>query len=386
MRSPEDMGAWAQTRYRGSQQKWLDMADYGEYCDFTLPLHPPTEAAASQGMDSVARWIAQWRQMAWPVGCVARLEWRTVNWQSLGAQQLPVRVWVQGASSMATLAHSAKSWRRLVATVDRLRQAWPHQELGGALPGLTTDRESLDEGELDRLIDVVNWLVENPSSGMLPRQLPIPGVDSKWLEKHRALVERLKATLTNSSDLGLASSPLRFGVRLLDEDVSGVSDGDPRAFSASVAELARLAWRPVWVLIVENSQTLAALPSGPHMVAVFGQGKDAAALADVPWIAEASHLLYWGDLDTHGLHILSLVRKALPQTESLLMDEVTLERFIALAVIEPKPFNAFIGHLTEPEMRVLARLRENNTRLEQERIEMGYAQTFIEQRLHRSSS
>jgi hypothetical protein len=116
-------------------------------------------------------------------------------------------------------------------------------------------------------------------------------------------------------------------------------------------------------------------------VAVFGQGKDAPSLAEVPWIRDAPHLLYWGDLDTHGMNILGLVRKALPQTESILMDETTLKRFLAMAVVEPKPFTGTIGHLTEPELRTLALLRKSNTRLDQERINMPYACEVIMQRL-----
>ncbi|MBP8921814.1 MAG: hypothetical protein KBG85_19125, partial [Micropruina sp.] len=54
-----------------------------------------------------------------------------------------------------------------------------------------------------------------------------------------------------------------------------------------------------------------------------GNGLAAPALAQVPWV-RAARLLYWGDLDTYGLSILSMVRQALPQAESLLMDTATL--------------------------------------------------------------
>jgi hypothetical protein len=81
------------------------------------------------------------------------------------------------------------------------------------------------------------------------------------------------------------------------------------------------------------------------------------------------------------MHILSLLRRALPQTESILMDEPTLERYRTMTVVEPKPFAGPIGYLTESELAVLNRLRRDDSRLEQERIEMSYAQTVISQRL-----
>jgi hypothetical protein len=380
------MRTWAKTKYRNSYRKWLALPDYGEEESFALPLRPPREQAAGKDMDLVARWISQWRRMSWPSGCSAEIEWKTVTWRTLGTQKLPVRIRIQGASSMAAVAQTTTSWKHLVSAAEGLRRAWPQHELAEVLPRVAQVLEELKDDDLERLIDVVNWLVENPASGILPRQLPVPGIDSKWLERHRSIIEKLKAALTGSMGLGLAPSSVRFGVRVLDDSVAGVRDETPRSFSAPISELARLTWSPAWVLIVENLQTMAALPALPNAAAVFGPGKDAPSRAEVPWIHNAPHLLYWGDLDTHGMHILGLVRKVLPQTESILMDEATLERFLAMAVIEPKPFTGTIGHLTEPELQTLALLRKNNTRLEQERINMPYAREVIMQRLGRGQT
>jgi len=43
----------------------------------------------------------------------------------------------------------------------------------------------------------------------------------------------------------------------------------------------------------------------------------------LPWVSRAE-CVYWGDLDTHGLRILSRVRALLPRVSSILMDEQTL--------------------------------------------------------------
>ena len=44
----------------------------------------------------------------------------------------------------------------------------------------------------------MTWLRANPASGMLLRQLPIEGIDTKWLSSHAQLI----LALLGDSDLG----------------------------------------------------------------------------------------------------------------------------------------------------------------------------------------
>jgi len=363
------------------------MPDYGLSCEYSLPLHPPSEADASKSMDAVAAWISTWRLVAWPDEFAERIEveWQYRNWRLLGTQTLPVRVRVTGSDCLAMLAsaEAEADWRHSVAAAKQLKQAWPkrEQELSSALSAITIELPKLDSAEIDRLVAVVNWVVEHPGSGMLPRQLPIEGVDSKWLEGHRAIVQKLVLALSANSDLGLAAAPAQFTIRVLDQKLLVQREGHLRTFSAPVSELDRLTWKPEWVLIVENLQTLLALPPLPGLIAVFGRGRDVTTLAGVSWISQSENLLYWGDLDSHGLQILSLARKVFSQLESILMDSETLSRYSSMAVIEPKPFRGSIGYLTEPELAVLSQLRQSDLRLEQERIDITYAAKVIEQRI-----
>ena len=99
-------------------------------------------------------------------------------------------------------------------------------------------------------------------------------------------------------------------------------------------------------------------------------------LALVPWIA-GGRVLYWGDLDTYGFRILSLLRQALPSVESILMDQHTLERYSSLTVTEPSPYRGDITHLTRSENDALRELRLADLRLEQERIDIQYAERVV---------
>ncbi len=107
-------------------------------------------------------------------------------------------------------------------------------------------------------------------------------------------------------------------------------------------------------------------------MALHGGGYAVHELAGIPWVVN-SEVWYWGDLDSHGFAILDRLRRHLPHVRSLLMDMDTLDRWRTLAVREHKPTFNEVSHLTESEAAALQSLREDDLRLEQERIPWPYA-------------
>jgi hypothetical protein len=293
----------------------------------------------------------------------------------MGVQCLPTRVQVAGVSALVGLARGSRNWKSLSDRALRLRSDFGG-DINPALPTIANRLGELSHSDFGRLVAVVRWLLENPDSGLLVRQLPIPDVDTKWLERHRGLVNPVIRVLTGRDDLGIRKDPQRFRVRILDEAASYPLHD----FTASADELAALGLPARWVLICENLTSLLALETLPGVIAIHGQGYDIVELAGVPWV-KGARICYWGDLDTHGLRILSLARRAWPQTESILMDEATLEQFWHLRVPEPKPFRSEIGYLTANENAALRQLRKDDSRLEQERIDWGTAWEIIRTKL-----
>lgn len=78
-----------------------------------------------------------------------------------------------------------------------------------------------------------------------------------------------------------------------------------------------------------------------------------------------------------GFQILGLVRAALPDVRSVLMDVPTWAEHHAMAVDEPRPFHGEIGYLTAGELAALALVRAGDLRLEQERIPRAYAHAVL---------
>jgi len=220
-------------------------------------------------------------------------------------------------------------------------------------------------------LDVVGWLIDHPAAGYRARQLPIHGVDTKWLERHRGLIEHFHRAVTGQHSLGLITAPELVRLRFLDRNLRPGGLGD---LAAPVGELAQLQARPSLVLVVENLETLLAMPDYPGAVAVHGKGFGVGArLAAFPWI-QGVRLLYWGDLDSHGFAILNELRTAVPNVTSVLMDDETLLAHRDRWVPDPAPAEGVYPNLTTSEDQTLALLREEgNVRLEQERVDWGWA-------------
>lgn len=372
MRFPADLRAWARRRFDNQHRDWLGELAIGADHAWGYPLQPPTEQAFAADPDGVARWVAAWARVALPPG--TRVEWGTRRWTSLGHQRLPLRVRGLGSDPLAAIAGREPLWQRTVARAVTLRRRWPDAgDLGAGLTSVARPLATMTDTEFHQLVAVLEFLHARPASGLWARELPVPGIDSKWMERHQRIVQELLAGISGSPDTGLRRAVVRFRVRLLDPALSlrGLTD-----FTAPVTELAALPLAPAVVVVCENLTTVHSLPPVRGAVAVHGQGRAVTLLAAIGWLAGAQ-VVYWGDLDTHGFAILSAFRQALPEVESVLMDARALAAFRDLCVPEPVPFRGDIGHLTAGEYAALASVRTGDLRLEQERIGWAYARARL---------
>ena len=74
---------------------------------------------------------------------------------------------------------------------------------------------------------------------------------------------------------------------------------------------------------MENEISYLAFPEVPEALVIFGEGFAATVLDAIPWLGE-KHLVYWGDIDTHGFAILDRLRARFGSVTSILMDHTTL--------------------------------------------------------------
>ncbi|WP_396898835.1 DUF3322 domain-containing protein [Mycolicibacterium sp.] len=354
---PSDVTARARRTVDRNLKSWLFGATVD---DLTMRLGSPSEAAVAAHRGVVEDWVHAWQVSPLDV------RWEERRWPSLGRQRLPVAVTIAGADAIVSAAGETRRWRSLQQRCARLQALddaphWPE-----VVDSTFRYWNGLTDDDFERLLAVVRWLQQHPHSGLLIRQLPIPGVDTKWLGAHRTAVTSLVVPLGVPEDLGLRERELLRAVVIADP---ALRQGLPRIFAAPDRELATLAIAAHQILVVENLQTLEALPDVPDTVAVFGWGDNSVAVADFPWVRNARRVRYWGDLDIDGFDILARFRARCP-CESLLMDEASVHRWRGLAVPYGAGGSVDVAWLTESERTALDVLQREGLRLEQERIPM----------------
>lgn len=243
---------------------------------------------------------------------------------------------------------------------------------------------------------MVNWVAAHPRPGIYLRQVDVPGVHSKFIEAHRAvLAELLDLALppdcVDASRSGVAQFAARYGfrdkpqrirLRVLDPAIrvfAGLAGPD---VTLDADSFSRLALDVTRVIITENETNFLALPEIPGTLAIFGAGYGWDALSRARWLAQCS-IHYWGDIDTHGFAILDQLRGYFPHVISFLMDRDTLEAHAVFWGREDAPQRADLSRLTLDELDLYNALRDNRIReglrLEQEYLGFGWVRERLDQ-------
>jgi hypothetical protein len=317
----------------------------------------------------VQQWAAEWARAArGPV----RVEYKQVGGRQVGANLIPGRAWIDGYDQ----AWDLLGVRAEVGTFSSLADA-----TAGCCPRLVSwlARRPMQVLKLadrwDKLLATVRWIDEHQSSGMYLRQVDVPGVDTKFIERHTGvLAELLDLQLApDRIEPGAADFARRYRfrckpdyVRFRFPDSPGFSELSVRAeeLTTPPAALSR-------VYVVENEITYLAFPLPAAAMVIFGGGYAVDVLAPLGWLA-ALDLVYWGDIDTHGFAILNRLRRRFGHGRSMLMDRATLLAHRSQWVTEARPTVGRLDLLDDAESDLYRDLVHDtfgpSVRLEQERI------------------
>lgn len=370
------------------QQLWdkgrllSSMLDDDVFFPRRLTLKTPSSRELSQRYDEVRRWIASLQKVAG-----IRIELKLIRHPVLGENTVPKAAWLDNLQQAVQIIGKQQQCRQFADLITLIRERQP-----ALLPWLKTQPlQALALFEAwPRLLAVVGWLQANPRPGIYLRQVDIPGVDSKFIERHRGVLTTLldQALSPDSIDrdargvsrfearFGFLQKPLRVRFRLLDSDIR-LLPGDNRDIALTRQGFHDLALNEGFcnqietVFITENETNFLTFPEVENSLVLFGAGYGFDALAGIPWL-RGLHIYYWGDIDTHGFAILNQLRTHLPQAHSLLMDETTLLAHQSFWEQEGSPESRDLARLTPEERRLYDALRTdrfaNRLRLEQERI------------------
>ena len=231
-------------------------------------------------------------------------------------------------------------------------------------------QEKSDEDIL-KVAEVAMNLTAGCADGRPLRALPVAGIDSKFLERHRSLVVQFLDTRFEgqASELGLESflhahdesdhwilvTPLAAGLLPFQQQRIRASELLQKPLPAS------------HILIVENERSLHQLIELPDTIAILGAGLNLEWM-QAAWLRER-HIAYWGDMDTWGLSMLAKARCHQPHLMALLMNRTLFDTYRSkLAVKEPNSAGEFPPEGLDSEERDFYRCLQEaeKGRIEQE--------------------
>ncbi len=352
-------------------------------------LRGPRADELGSAFETVRNWVQSLNAASrTQMGIGFEIEWRDVNTRQLGRNPLPT-AWILPSLDDA------------LAQIGRSAEAEQFAELAAVtsarLPGLVAwiakkPFALLDHSDdWERILDVIDWFLAHPKSGVYVRQIDAPGVDTKFIEARKVLISELMEFLLPANAIenghvagqsfearyGLKSKPALIRFRLLNSCLAIASLTD---LTVPASEFARLEIGAKRIFIVENEVTFLAFPDVPDSLIIFGAGYGVERLAATRWLACCA-VIYWGDIDTHGFAILDRLRAMFPQTKSLLMDRATLLTHRFHWGFEAAPQSAELSHLDSEEHALYDDLRYNRlgsgVRLEQERVPFGFVRSAI---------
>jgi hypothetical protein len=370
MIQPEDIRRKAENLYRDCLQAWL-AGDESFFPRLIPARKTPDLDNLAAGIEAVRRLREGSREVR---GFGYTVVWREVHSRKLGRNTLPAQVLFETREDYLRFLGKQREFTAFTDAVTRLRATFPALE-GWLRSNISTLIEAAPD--LECLLSVVQFLRDHPRPNLFARELPIPA-DTKFIERHQRLLRQwldivLPAHAIRADEdhferrYGLRYPEPHLHVRLLDVQLQHDLGFPCPEFSLPLHTLASLSAKPAAVFIVENKVNLLTLPPLPGTLGLGALGHGVTLLRHVPWL-EAIPIVYWGDLDVQGFVILSSLRAIFPQTSSILMDDCVLERWQHLCTPGTGVTSELPAHLTDAERAACLRCREENLRLEQERL------------------
>jgi len=367
---PEDIRRKAENLYAEFLQAWLDGVQ--DFFPHTIRGRrtPGSEelAAAIQAMRRLRDGSKQSRGFGYSI------EWQEINSRKFGRNEFPASIFFETQEDYLRFLGRQQAFATFADVVTQLRESFP------CLENWTRSNSRMlinVASDMTGLLHVLRYFRDHPRPNLFARELPL-AVDTKFIERHKPLLRdwfdivlpphAIRADEDHfERRYGLRYAEPHLYVRLLDPQLAEQWRFPCPELSIPLHTLGSLPLTPDIVFIVENKVNLLTLPPVTQAIGLGGLGHAVTSLRYLPWLQDLP-IVYWGDLDVEGLEILSSLRSCFPKTRSLLMDIATLNRWRSLAIQHTGGRPGAPPHLTEGEQAAYFCCRDNDLRLEQERL------------------
>jgi hypothetical protein len=295
-------------------------------------------------------------------------------------QQLPTHLVLPDFDTAVRLLGG--TWPSLVAAARARASATAARFPQADLAPLMRELTELPDVDFNLLLVSAKWFRAHDAAGLTPRQVPIEGLDSKWLNTKQHLI----GALSGKDELGLVRRPRTVHLTYLDPQ--HLHGGGRRYDSATENDTATPCYLPQTLVITENKDT--ALFFLPLERGIALQGGGLAGPATIPtlsWVTGCGNIIYWGDLDAEGFEIINQYRSRGLDVRTVLMDNDTLDEYSRFGVTHDRQGRSLLrGRKTLPLLTPNERSAYHTLtdpqwhgprRVEQERIPLDVAHAAV---------
>lgn len=302
-----------------------------------------------------------------------RIERAEVNTRRFGRQLLAQSVWIDSESQFLELIDKTREAELFKRNLNLTRELCPALE-----PLLALRPNLMDEaGQIwPDVLKVCCYFKSNPRPGLYARQLPI-AVDTKFIGRNEPLLSQLLGCFQGeTTGCDSANFNTRFGllvdeclirIRFLDPELQSRYSPDFDQIAILLSHLTNLQLAGITVLIVENKMNFLTLPPLRNTLAIYGEGNKVELLSCLHWLQDC-RAIYWGDIDSHGFHMLARLRATFSHVSSIFMDNATLDSWFHFTVKAKPATYERSDELTNQEKEAYQRVTSKQILLEQEKI------------------
>ena len=309
------------------------------------------------------------------------IEYQTIKTKRHGIQDIPTSISFQSEYDYLKYINEEKDTTKFKKDISSILSSFPELK-----EWIYKYPIKVIENDWESLLKVCKYFKAIPQPHLYIRELPIQ-VHTKFIENNKGIIrELLDIIIAEHINIDEKQFESRFNLkydetlvrfRILDEAISqqlfrGIDD-----ISIPISEFQHFSPPIQTVYVVENKINMLAFPIKRDSIVIWGHGFGVDIMKNVEWL-KTKKIYYWGDLDAYGFQILSEIRTYFGQVESFMMDRHTFDLFYE----GDKGTETNVEKdlcLTSEESEMFKYLKENNLRLEQEKIPHEYAKTKIPQ-------
>ncbi len=364
-------------------QLFVAFMEQKELFPYSIKLQKLKQSDIQKGYQTILKEIESLKKLK------LEILYQECHFKTIGSQTLPMAIIFQNQEQFLKFIDKQDEFFEFVKNYEKIIKKYE------VLQNTLLNKPKIivqNQNNWDKLLKVCDFFLQNPRPNIYTRELAIEGVDTKFIENNKAILDILLSNIlppeafdsfvTSLGNYGFEKKyalkyplPLvRF--RILDDGLKIANLSD---ITLNIQEFMELNFACENVFIVENQITTLSFPKLKNSIVIFGSGYAVGMLKDVAWLQEKK-LYYWGDIDKDGFAILSQARSYFQNLQSIFMDEEVIELFKEYAVADEKNINIIreLNNLTLKEMQIYLKLQNNfykiNFRLEQERIPFDYIQ------------